>query len=60
MHENSNFTYQKFIDKYDKIDWAIQAKIIGADADYELMKDLESLKNNLDNSFQYEKIDDFL
>ena len=36
MHENSNFTYQKFIDKYDKIDWAIQAKIIGADADYEL------------------------
>lgn len=28
--------------------------MIGADADYELMKDLESLKNNLDNSFEYE------
>ena len=34
--------------------------MIGTDADYELMKDLESLKNNLDNSFEYEKIDDFL
>ena len=33
--------------------------MIGTDADYELKKDLESLKNNLDNSFQYEKIDDF-
>ncbi len=32
--------------------------MIGADADYELMKDLESLKNNLDNSFEYETIDD--
>ena len=34
--------------------------MIGTNADYELMKDLESLKNNLDNSFEYEKIDDFL
>ncbi len=34
--------------------------MIETDADYELMKNLESLKNNLDNSFRYEKIDDFL
>ena len=34
--------------------------MIGPDADYELMKDLESLKNNLGNSFEYEKINDFL
>ncbi len=34
--------------------------MIGADADYELMKDLESLKNNLDYSFENEEIDIFL
>ena len=50
--------YNQFIDNYEKIERAFQAKMIGSDADYDLIKDLFILKEIIKPE-TYEKINYF-
>ena len=44
---NQDFNYEYFKDNYEGINRAIQAKMIGADIDYELIQDLNLLKEKI-------------
>ena len=49
--------YDEFINKYESIDKAIQAKMIGSEIDYELKKNLIELKKRIENEFNNSESD---
>ena len=54
-----NFNYEQFIDNYEAIYRAIEAKMIGADTDYVLIKDLYLIKKTIKNSIPSNELNDF-
>ena len=44
--------YDEFIMKYESLDKAIQAKMIGSEVDHELIKKLKSLKKIIEDEFK--------
>ena len=49
--------YDEFIMKYESLDKAIQAKMIGSEVDHELIKKLNKLKTNIEEEFKESKRD---
>ena len=49
--------YDEFINKYESIDKAIQAKMIGSEIDYELKKNLIELKKRIEDEFNNSESD---
>ena len=51
--------YDKFIEHYNNLEKAIQAKMIGLEPDYELIKKLDSLNKRLEKTINPEKLNDY-
>ena len=51
--------YQEFIIKYPFLDRDIQAKMLGANTDQDLIKKLNNLKNKVEQNIQQNELNDF-